>query len=81
MQNHLVLHSVIVFAALSSLPAEAADPASAGTQNPAPFLSEVCGRAEAALARPDLAAYRGWIKFLRFEAETAAARGAAGGQS
>jgi len=77
MQNHLVLHSVIVFAALSSLPAEAADPASAGTQNPAPFLSEVCGRAEAALARPDLAAYRGWIKFLRFEAETAAARGAA----
>lgn len=29
---------------------------------------------EPVLARPELAAYRGWLKFLRFEAETAAAR-------
>src|SRR5437868_7646035 len=41
-------------------------------------LADVQVRAEAALARADLAAYRGWIKFLRFEAETAAAKAGAG---
>ena len=34
-------------------------------------------QADAALARPELAAYRGWIKFLRFEAETATAKNGA----
>ncbi len=37
-------------------------------------LADVQARAETALARADLADYRGWIKFLRFEAETAVAR-------
>ncbi|MFT3829929.1 MAG: hypothetical protein QM691_09525 [Opitutaceae bacterium] len=32
---------------------------------------------DAAIARPELAAYRGWLKFLRFEAETAVARAGA----
>jgi len=32
---------------------------------------------ETTLARPELAAYRGWLKFLRFEAETAVARSGA----
>jgi hypothetical protein len=48
----------------------AADPAAA---NP-PLLAGAVARADSALARADLAACRGWIKFLRFEAETAAAR-------
>ena len=30
--------------------------------------------ARTALARADLAAYRGWIRFLRYDAETAVAR-------
>jgi hypothetical protein len=38
---------------------------------PAAGLADVQSRADAALARADLTAYRGWIKFLRFEAETA----------
>ena len=42
---------------------------------PEKLLNEARAGAEAALARPDLVAYRGWIKFLRFEAETAVARG------
>lgn len=38
-------------------------------------LADTLSKAETALARPDLAAYRGWIKFLRYEAETTAAKG------
>ena len=41
---------------------------------PDPLLAEARTAAEKALARPDLLAYRGWIKFLRYEAETAVAR-------
>jgi hypothetical protein len=40
----------------------------------APDLASAIHAEEAALARADLAAYRGWLKFLRFEAETAVAR-------
>ena len=40
-------------------------------------LAAIQARADAALARADLTAYRGWIKFLRFEAETAAAKSGA----
>ncbi|MBK8477424.1 MAG: hypothetical protein IPL39_14320 [Opitutaceae bacterium] len=43
----------------------------------APSLPAACAVADAALARADLAAYRGWIKFLRFEAETSVARSGA----
>jgi hypothetical protein len=43
----------------------------------APTLPAAVSTAEAALARPELAAYRGWLKFLRFEAETAVARSGA----
>ena len=41
---------------------------------PAVVLADVQAKADAALARADLTAYRGWIKFLRFEAETAVAK-------
>ncbi|MBI5383022.1 MAG: carbohydrate binding domain-containing protein [Opitutae bacterium] len=37
--------------------------------DPAVLLAAACARADAILARTDLAAYRGWIKFLRREAE------------
>ena len=40
-------------------------------------LAEVQRRADAALARTELTAYRGWIKFLRFEAEAAVAKSGA----
>ena len=40
----------------------------------APDLPAARTASEAVLARAELADYRGWIKFLRFEAETAAAR-------
>jgi hypothetical protein len=55
-------------------PAVAAGSVGAAANDPAAFLATARGRAEAALARADFADYRGWIKFLRFEAETAAAR-------
>ena len=41
---------------------------------PAATLAEAQTAADTALARNDLTAYRGWIKFLRFEAETAVIR-------
>jgi hypothetical protein len=65
---------------LPALSASDAPPAAVGpgqttaTDAPAGALNDVRTRAEAALDRTDLAAYRGWIKFLRFEADTAAAR-------
>lgn len=43
-------------------------------QPSAPDLAAACAAEEAALARPELAAYRGWLKYLRRNAETAAAR-------
>jgi hypothetical protein len=46
----------------------------AGTNDPAKFLAEASNRTDAALARADLTAYRGWLKFLRFEAVSAAKR-------
>jgi hypothetical protein len=42
-----------------------------------PGFPEAASAAEVALAQPELAAYRGWLKFLRFEAETAVARSGA----
>ncbi|MFO1475790.1 MAG: hypothetical protein U1F98_03955 [Verrucomicrobiota bacterium] len=45
---------------------------------PAPAaLESIQPRIQAALDRPDLAAYRGWIKFLNFEAQTAVQRSGA----
>lgn len=44
---------------------------------PAAFLAGACARADGELARPDLAAYRGWIKYLRGDATRAAARSGA----
>lgn len=46
-------------------------------QTVAPSLPAAIAAEEQALARPELAAYRGWLKFLRFEAETAVARSGA----
>jgi len=63
------LPSLALAACLGLLPSRASS-----VDAPAPALAAACARADAALARADLAAYRGWIKFLRFEAENAAAR-------
>ena len=41
---------------------------------PAAVFAEAGARADAALARADLAAYRGWIKYLRTDAGTAVMR-------
>jgi hypothetical protein len=62
---------------LPALGANGAPPESAGSgqtpaaADPAKALADARFRAEAALVRTDLAAYRGWIKFLIFEADTA----------
>lgn len=58
--------AAICFAALAPLRADVA-----------PNLPAATASAEVVLARPELAAYRGWIKFLCFEAETAVARSGA----
>ena len=60
----------------SSPSAEAAAPVEPGAapDNAGALPAAVSPQAEAALSRADLAAYRGWIKFLRFEAATAVAR-------
>lgn len=60
----------------ASVPAAAPAPAPAPVVLPdvTPLLADSAGRAEKLLARQELAAYRGWLKFLRFEAETAVAR-------
>jgi predicted peptidase len=55
-------------------PASAASAQTAAAGDPAKALADARTRAEAALARADLAAYRGWIKFLRYEADAAASR-------
>jgi|CZKI01.1.fsa_nt_gi hypothetical protein len=53
----------------------AAPPAPAiAVGDPAGFLADACGRADGALARSDLAAYRGWIKYLRLDAVAAPAK-------
>lgn len=48
-------------------------PVHAATDSP-PDRAAAIAQADAALARADLADYRGWLKFLRLEAETAIAR-------
>lgn len=45
-----------------------------------PAATRAPDNASAVLARPDLAAYHGWIKYLRFQAEHGASREAARGQ-
>ncbi len=63
-------------AAGDAAPAAAAQ----GAGDPAAFLADAGARTDAALARADLAAYRGWLKYLRLDAENAARRsGAASG--
>lgn len=55
-------------------PPLAAQPAQSAAPGGTPELASAIGAEEAALARADLGAYRGWLKLLRFEAETAVAR-------
>jgi hypothetical protein len=65
-------HCAIAMARFATDAAVADD---SGAANPTPAVfAEASARAEAALARADLAPYRGWIKYLRFEAETAVGR-------
>ena len=48
--------------------------AESAAANPKVALPELDSRVDSALARPDLAAYRGWLKYLRFLARSAAER-------
>lgn len=68
-----VLESLVLTATLGIFlsPMTAADPATAGQ---AGAFTAASASADAALARADLAAYRGWIKYLRHEAGTAVER-------
>ena len=70
-----------VFVAISCLVLSPVVRAVESAAPPAIVLAEVQAKADAALARADLAAYRGWIKFLRFEAETAAAKSGASSEA
>ena len=49
----------------------------AATAIPPGFLADASSRTEAALDRADLAAYRGWLKYLRLDAQSAAGGDAA----
>ena len=64
---------LLVNSRLTATDAAVADHPGAANPTPAVF-AEAGARADAALARADLAPYRGWIKYLRFEAETAVGR-------
>ena len=66
----LALCGLFSIAALSFGAGDAPIPAA----DPAKFLSQAGAGVDAALARPDLEPYRGWLRFLRFEAESEAAR-------
>jgi len=65
-------------AALLAPRAGAGDPAPAAAEQ---FLVGACARADGELARADLAAYRGWIKYLRGDAVRAAARAGAASEA
>jgi hypothetical protein len=65
------------FACFWLQPSMAGDAAPAAAQvagDPAGFLADAGARTQALLARADLSAYRGWLKYLRLDAETAAKR-------
>jgi hypothetical protein len=51
-----------------------ADTGSGSGAASAPLPAGLDARTDAALSRPDLADYRGWLKYLRLDAENAAAR-------
>ncbi len=67
--------SIAVGACLCLAPAATArDTAPQAAVDPAGFLADAEARTETAVARPDLFDYRGWLKYLRLDAETAAKR-------
>jgi hypothetical protein len=69
----------VALARLALLGAAALAAAPLRADVPAPALAAgLAARADADLARPDLADYRGWIRYLRFDAVNAAARGGDG---
>ncbi len=74
----LALISGLSLASVARAEAKAPPPSAADA---ARLLDQARGQAEAALARADLADYRGWIKFLRFEAETAVAKDGAASEA
>jgi hypothetical protein len=55
----------------------APDDSAKAAGDPARFLADAGSRVDAALGRADLAAYRGWLKYLRLDAQTEALRGGA----
>jgi hypothetical protein len=67
----ILITALIAPASLIAQPANPAPPAGVSLESLQP-------RVDAALARADLAAYRGWIKYLALEADTAASRSGAG---
>ncbi|PTY08535.1 hypothetical protein DB347_02850 [Opitutaceae bacterium EW11] len=69
----LVLASGVRAESASSAPPPATT-AAVPLEDVSPLLASTKTRVEALLARNDLAAYRGWLRFLRYEAETAISR-------
>ncbi len=68
-----------VISRLAAADAAAGDRPGAPSPSPANF-AEASTRADAALARSDLAPYRGWIRYLRYDAGAAVARHGAASQ-
>ncbi len=72
----LVLTAILVLVPSQLTAADAAVVAHPDVANRSAInaFAEACARADAALARTDLVPYRGWIKYLRYDADTAVAR-------
>ena len=64
-----------------SIAGDAAPAAARAAGDPAGFLADAGARTQALFARADLSAYRGWLKYLRLDAETAAKRGGAASEA
>jgi hypothetical protein len=73
-------HAALALLGLLAL-ATASSPAETGPVPAATLPPNLGSRTDAALARRDLEAYRGWLKYLRFDAENAALRGATAEES
>src|SRR5450631_4610599 len=78
------IHGAALGALLLCAPRLIADPGAAAGQpaaDPAGALARAGGRTDEALKRADLAAYRGWLKYLRLDAETEAGRSGVAGEA
>jgi poly(3-hydroxybutyrate) depolymerase len=77
-----LLPVVLIACSAPSPPSTAASSTAAisAAASSSPLPARAAELASAVLARPDLAAYRGWIEYLRFQAEHGVSRESAGAQ-